>query len=69
MQATENRNKIMKKLETSLRFQLHEKLEEYYVPIVDKQTDHVIKEIPPRKMLDLYASIIESIGIMVDDKI
>ncbi|WP_370632726.1 flagellar protein FlaG [Halobacillus sp. Nhm2S1] len=67
--ATESMNEILRNLETSLRFQFHEKLEEYYVTIVDNQTDQVIKEIPPRKMLDLYASIIESIGIMVDDKI
>ncbi|MEC3882772.1 flagellar protein FlaG [Halobacillus sp. HZG1] len=69
IKATDSMNEILKKLETSLRFQFHEKLEEYYVTIVDNQTEQVIKEIPPRKMLDMYASIIESIGIMVDDKI
>ncbi|GEN54427.1 hypothetical protein HFA01_26890 [Halobacillus faecis] len=47
MKATVSMNEILKKLETSLRFQFHEKLEEYYVTIVDNQTEQVIKEIPP----------------------
>ncbi|UOQ45732.1 flagellar protein FlaG [Halobacillus salinarum] len=62
-------NRFLEPVKTSIRFQYHEKLEEYYVTIVDNKTDKVIKEIPPKKMLDLYAAMAESLGIIVDHKI
>ncbi|WP_226580597.1 flagellar protein FlaG [Halobacillus litoralis] len=68
-QITDSMNTILESLKTSLRFQFHDKLGEYYVTVVNNDTNEVVKEIPPKKMLDLYASIEESIGIMVDQKI
>ncbi|WP_281658513.1 flagellar protein FlaG [Halobacillus sp. Cin3] len=68
-QLTDSLNDIFQSLQTSLRFRFHDKLGEYYVTVVNNETDEVIKEIPPKKMLDLYASIAESIGIIVDHKI
>ncbi|MFD2922579.1 flagellar protein FlaG [Halobacillus naozhouensis] len=62
-------NDILKPAPTNLQFQFHEKLEEYYVKIVNSQTKEVVKEIPPKNMLDFYAAMIESIGLIVDDKI
>ncbi len=67
--AVEGMNKFLEPVKTSIRFQYHEKLEEYYVTIVDSQTDQVVKEIPPKKMLDFYAAMEESLGIIVDHKI
>lgn len=52
-----------------LKFQLHENLNKYYVAIVDSNTNQVIKEIPPKKILDLAADIWEKLGIIVDKKI
>ena len=54
---------------TSLKFEYHEKLDEYYVTIVDDVTHEVVKEIPPKKMLDFYAAMTEFLGLMVDKKI
>ncbi|RWZ55027.1 flagellar protein FlaG [Halobacillus fulvus] len=68
-QVTESMNEFMKPTNTSLRFEFHEKLQEYYVTLVDTTTKEVVKEIPPKKMLDLYASIAESLGWLVDEKI
>lgn len=62
-------NDFIKTTDTSLQFNLHEELDRYYVKIVDSETEEVIKEIPPEKMLDLYAEILQSIGILVDKKI
>lgn len=62
-------NEFLSPVQTSLKFELHEKLKEYYVTIVDDNTHEVVKEIPPKKMLDLYAAMVERIGIIVDKKI
>lgn len=53
----------------NVKFQLHEKLDEYYVELVDSTTQEVIKEIPPKEMLDMYAEMAELMGLIVDHKI
>jgi flagellar protein FlaG len=65
----ENLNKFLKPVQTSIQFELHEKLNEYYVKIVDRDTKEVIKEIPPKKLLDIYAAMVEQLGLIVDKKI
>lgn len=62
-------NEFIEPLRTNLKFQLHEKLDEYYVEVVNSMTDEVIKEIPPKKMLDMYAEMAELMGIIIDQKI
>ncbi|WP_273831716.1 flagellar protein FlaG [Guptibacillus sedimenti] len=62
-------NTYLQPTKTSLKFQLHDKLNEYYVQIIDTQTDEVIKEIPSKKFLDRYAATTELMGFMVDQKI
>ncbi|WP_415815469.1 flagellar protein FlaG [Mesobacillus thioparans] len=62
-------NKFMESSPTSLKFEFHEKLNEYYVKIVDDKTKEVVREIPPKKMLDFYAAMTEFLGLMVDKKI
>lgn len=67
--AVDKLNGFMEPLRTNLKFEFHEKLEEYYVTVVNPVTNEVIKEIPPRKMLDMYAAMAEFMGILVDEKI
>lgn len=65
----EGMNKFMEASPTALKFEFHEKLNEYYVKIVDEKTKETVREIPPKKMLDYYAAMTEFIGLMVDKKI
>lgn len=65
----EGLNEFLQPSNTSLKFELHDKLNEYYVTIVDNETSEVIKEIPSKKMLDLYAAMTEFLGLVVDKKI
>jgi flagellar protein FlaG len=65
----ENVNQYMKTSQTSTKFVLHEKLNDYYIQIVDDATDEVMKEIPTRKFMDMYAAMIELAGIFVDKKV
>lgn len=54
---------------TALKFTMHDKLGEYYVQVIDEETEEVIREVPPKKMLDLYAAMAERLGIIIDEKI
>lgn len=62
-------NDFLQPTHTSLKFELHEKLQEYYVTIVDDKTQEVVREIPSKKLLDVYAAMTEFVGLMVDKKI
>ncbi len=62
-------NSFLEPSNTSIRYELHDKLDRYYVTVVDQETDEVVKEIPPKKLLDVYASMAELMGFIVDEKI
>ncbi|KAA0548798.1 flagellar protein FlaG [Bacillus sp. BGMRC 2118] len=62
-------NQFLKPSHTSLKFQLHDELQEYYVSIVDDITKEVVREIPSKKLLDMYAAMTEFLGLVVDKKI
>ncbi|MDE8564467.1 flagellar protein FlaG [Anoxybacillus rupiensis] len=62
-------NTFLQPSQTSLRFELHDELKEYYVQVVDERTKEVIREIPPKKLLDMYAAMMEFVGLVVDKKI
>lgn len=62
-------NDFLTPTQTSLKFEFHEKLNEYYVTLIDDKTQQTIREIPSKKMLDFYAAMTEFIGLMIDKKI
>lgn len=62
-------NDFLKPTRHNLQFELHEELEKYYVTVVNPETDEVVREIPPRKMLDMYAKMAEYMGFLVDEKV
>lgn len=62
-------NDFLNPTHTSLKFELHEKLNEYYVTLIDDRTKEIVREIPPKKLLDFYAAMTEKIGLLVDRKI
>ena len=68
-EVTESLNTFLNPTHTAVRFEYHEKLDEYYVKVVDDITNETIREIPPKKLLDFYAAMTEFVGIMVDEKI
>ncbi|MED4917420.1 flagellar protein FlaG [Geobacillus thermodenitrificans] len=62
-------NELLQPSHTSIRFELHKELNEYYVQVVDVKTQEVVREIPPKKLLDMYAAMMEFVGLLVDRKI
>ena len=65
--------KVMEQITSALphseaKFGIHEKTNRVTIKLVDKDTQEVIKEIPPEKTLDLLAKRMELAGVMVDAK-
>lgn len=62
-------NDFLKPSNTHLKFEFHDELKEYYVTVVDDTTHEIVKEIPSRKLLDIYAAMTDYLGILVDKRI
>ncbi|WP_238988834.1 flagellar protein FlaG [Calorimonas adulescens] len=65
----EDANKKLVGPDTRLEFSIHEGTHKIVVKIINEETNEVIKEIPPEKILDLVAKIWEIVGLFVDKKI
>ncbi|WP_409252005.1 flagellar protein FlaG [Bacillus sp. SCS-153A] len=62
-------NEFLSHSKTHLKFEYHEKLKEYYVTIVDDTSKEIVKEVPAKRVLDMYAAMTEFVGLMVDKKV
>ena len=60
-------NVILAEQQTDLKFVKHEKLNEYYIQIIDLN-NNVIQEIPNKKELDFFAAFME-FNQLIDKKI
>ncbi|UUV25153.1 MULTISPECIES: flagellar protein FlaG [Lysinibacillus] len=68
-QAISTMNDMLETNHSASKFMFHEGLERYYVTIVDRDTEEVIKEIPPKRLLDAFYEMQKMLGIIVDEKI
>lgn len=66
--AIDKANETFKIQNRSLRFKIHERTNEIIVKVVDSETEEVIREIPPEKLLDMFANMLELAGLIVDEK-
>ena len=67
--AIESANKSVNVYDRKLEFSIHEKTKEIMVKVIDTNTDEVIRELPPEKVLDMVARLWELAGILVDKKV
>lgn len=65
----ESMNKFLETTSTELRFEFHKELKEYYVTLVNSKTNEVVKEVPSKKLMDMYAAMRDFVGFFVDEKI
>lgn len=68
-QITETMNKFMQSLNADLQFSMHEKTHRMIVRLVDTKTSKVLKEFPPKELLDTLAAISEYVGALLDKKV
>lgn len=62
-------NEFMTMQNHNSKFVMHEGLDRYFVQIVDSKTEEIIREVPPRKLLDAFYTMQKFLGMIVDEKI
>lgn len=68
MKAIERANKAINASGRTFEYRIHEKTREIMVKVIDSDTKEVIREIPPEKVLDMVAKMLEMAGIIVDER-
>ncbi|WP_091613571.1 flagellar protein FlaG [Marinococcus luteus] len=53
---------------TRLKFNVHEDTERVYVQVIDRDTEEIVREIPPESLLNFNASILRQSGLLVNEK-
>ncbi len=61
-------NEAMNPLNTDLEFKYNNKVEELTVMVIDKKTDKIIREFPPKEALQLMEKMKELVGMLFDKK-
>ncbi len=61
-------NKIFFAADSHFQFEVHDKTGRVMVKVINNDTEKVIKELPPEKLLNAVAGIWELAGIIVDEK-
>lgn len=62
-------NDTIEALNKDLRFMIHEESDRMMVEVINLDKNEVIKEIPPRELLDMIGRIREMVGLIIDEKI
>lgn len=68
IKAIEKANEKLVVANRELEFSIHEKTKEIIVRVIDVDTKEVIREIPPEKILNMVANMLELAGLLVDER-
>ena len=64
----EQLNRAAELFDVQLKFAIHEPTHEIMVKVIDTRTGKVLREIPPEKLLNLAASMQQTLGLVMDAK-
>jgi len=67
-EAVDDINKVLHYLNERLEFSVHEATNRIMVRVLDRETEEVLREIPPEQILDLVAKLQELVGLLVDKR-
>ncbi len=67
-EAIEKFNKAVAGYDRECQISVHEKTNSIMVKIIDINTQEIVREIPPEKILDLVAKMCELAGIIIDER-
>ncbi len=62
-------NDVLEVVTKDLRFELHQPTDNLMVHIINRESQEILKTMPPEEMLDIAARIRTMIGIIIDEKI
>ena len=68
MESIETANRKILGPEKEFEFAIHKETKQIMVKVLDKNTQEVLREIPPEKVLDAVARMCEIAGIFMDEK-
>lgn len=66
--AVETINKLFEDKSTYVQYEVYGKMRSITIKILDNRTNEVIKEIPPKKLIDMVDKLCELAGVLVDEK-
>ncbi|MHC6179286.1 flagellar protein FlaG [Clostridium sp. JNZ X4-2] len=66
--AADEVNKIMDETQTHLKFEVYGKFNDIVVQVLDDDTNKVIREVPPKKLIDMVEKFCEMSGFFMDEK-
>lgn len=61
-------NKVIAQSNRHFEYSVHKATKEIVIKVVDSETNEVIREIPPEKILDLIANLMQLAGLLVDER-
>lgn len=67
-EAVDKMNKALEGSDRRFEYSVHEKTNEIMIKVIDETTGKVIREIPPKKILDMVANMMEMAGLLVDER-
>lgn len=65
-QATDRLNNAASSLQINARFRVLDQLHQVVVEMYDAESGEVIREIPPRRFLEMYADMMRLVGLRLD---
>lgn len=68
-ESVEELNNTIEALHKDLKFEMHESSDRMMVEVINLDNNEVIKEIPPREVLDMIGRIRKMVGLLIDEKI
>ncbi|AWI03668.1 flagellar protein FlaG [Clostridium drakei] len=67
--AVDKFNKLMEDKSTHAEYEVYGKFKDITISIIDNNTKKVIKEIPPKKIIDMIDKFCEMAGMFLDEKV
>lgn len=68
IEAIEKANKAISLANRRFEYSIHQKTKQIMIKVIDTDTNEIVREIPPEKILDLVANIWENMGIIVNER-
>ena len=67
--ALEEFEELNRFIDKGFDFQIHDGTERIMVEVIDRQTEEIVREIPPEEILDIVAGLKEIVGLLVDEQL
>ncbi|WP_282938801.1 flagellar protein FlaG [Paenibacillus sp. RC67] len=68
VRAIERAFKAIQGPNTTVEVSVHEQTKQIMVKVLDQDTGKIIREVPPEKILDLVANMMQVAGLLVDER-